>query len=223
MFCLAMISVLCRDGLCASCPSVGIANQPGDSASQGSRDAGCAAHLCICVRRRCSCLKEWLIPAPCQALRSRCLKWDVIIWTCTWFPLRCVLEKLKKHEWLFTMFWWNVKMFFCRGSANCACTQMEDKRYWKGISTQKYLFIDWFIDWLQLFINIPIYIYIHMIKYIPILLVIVKPWKIRLMKLTLSPKQDIKVFTSKSSINPWQSDSHVTSFVDKNAPDTGTI
>lgn len=51
----------CRDGLCASCPSVGIPHQLGDSASWGSRDAGCEEDLCVSARQkkeRCSSLND---------------------------------------------------------------------------------------------------------------------------------------------------------------------
>ncbi|KAJ4947615.1 hypothetical protein JOQ06_009649, partial [Pogonophryne albipinna] len=49
---------LCGDGLYASFPSVGIAHQLGDSASRGSRDAGCEADLCVIVREKKTQLSE---------------------------------------------------------------------------------------------------------------------------------------------------------------------
>lgn len=81
----------CGDGLCASCPSVGIAHQPGDSANRASRDAGCEADLFVWGKEDTA---VWMSDSSlfvtgfeeltlCHFWR---LKLEVIEWTCTWSP-----------------------------------------------------------------------------------------------------------------------------------------
>lgn len=67
----------CGDGLCASCPSVGIAHKPHDSADRGSGDAGCEADLCVCMWKKKSQLSNWVT--------HRCLSQALKKWLCVIF------------------------------------------------------------------------------------------------------------------------------------------
>ncbi len=106
----------CGDSLYASYPSVGIAQQPGDSANWGSRDAGCEADLCVWRGRKDAAV--WMSDS---LLLVTGFEDCVISEGLNWKLLCEHAQKSRLHCWLFTetRVWLNVKMSIYLALAQC--------------------------------------------------------------------------------------------------------